>query len=120
DRYVHGTERRAVLPDGTTGGACASDDASDDEHRGYEQQPRQHLRSSTGLIFWERIVMHLIARATVLSGILVALSACSAYPRTEADFGNSVRHMVSSQRVVTGPVDPDPVETGDGQRLNSV
>lgn len=47
-------------------------------------------------------------------------SACSAYPRTEADFGDSVRHMVRSQTANPGPTDPSPVETGDGERLNGV
>lgn len=51
---------------------------------------------------------------------LAGLVACSAYPRTEADYGNSVEHMVRSQRVPTGPVNPDPVETGDGQRIDNV
>jgi hypothetical protein len=60
--------------------------------------------------------------ATLLfaAGAMTTLSACSPYPRTEADFGNSVRHMISSQAVVSGPVDNTPVETGDGQRLNGV
>jgi hypothetical protein len=48
------------------------------------------------------------------------LSACSPYPRTEASFGDSVRHMISSQTVTNGPVDPSPVEEGDGQRINGV
>lgn len=51
---------------------------------------------------------------------LAAVAGCSAYPETQADFGNSVRHMVSSQTVDSGPVDPNPVETGDGQRLDGV
>ena len=51
---------------------------------------------------------------------LAGLVACSAYPRTEADYGNSVEHMVRSQRVPTGPVNTDPVETGDGQRIDNV
>lgn len=51
---------------------------------------------------------------------LAGLAACSAYPRTEADYGNSVEHMVRSQRMPTGPVNPDPVETGDGQRIDNV
>jgi hypothetical protein len=55
----------------------------------------------------------------VLAGT-ATLSACSAYPRTEAEFGNSVRHMINSQAIVNGPVDTAPVETGDGQRLNGV
>lgn len=55
---------------------------------------------------------------TLFAAALVA--ACSAYPGVEEDYGNSVRHMVRMQKVVTGPVDPDPVETGDGERLNGV
>lgn len=52
--------------------------------------------------------------------VLSGLAACSAYPRTEADFGNSVEHMVRSQRMPTGPVDQEPVETSDGERINAV
>lgn len=55
----------------------------------------------------------------MLPGI-VAATACSPYPRTESSFGDSVRHLVSSQAVATGPVDSSPVETGDGERLNAV
>ena len=51
---------------------------------------------------------------------LVGLVACSAYPSTEADYGNSVEHMVRSQRMPTGPVNTDPVETGDGDRIDAV
>jgi hypothetical protein len=51
---------------------------------------------------------------------LAVVAGCSAYPDTKADFGNSVRHMVSSQTVDPGPVDASPVETGDGQRLDGV
>ena len=53
-----------------------------------------------------------------LPGILAA-TACSPYPRTEADFGDSVRHMVTSQ-AVPAAVDRNPPETGDGDRLNAV
>ncbi|HEX9877800.1 MAG TPA: hypothetical protein VGC50_14200 [Gammaproteobacteria bacterium] len=59
-------------------------------------------------------------RALSALPVIAALAACAAYPRTEADFGNSVRHMVRSQTVVTGPVDTAPVESGDGERLNGV
>ena len=52
--------------------------------------------------------------------MLVGLAGCSAYPSTEADFGNSVEHMVRSQQVPTGPVDTDPVEEGDGIRIDGV
>jgi hypothetical protein len=51
---------------------------------------------------------------------LAGLGACSAYPSTEADYGNSVEHMVRSQRMPTGPVNPDPLEEGDGQRIDAV
>ena len=50
----------------------------------------------------------------------IILCACSAYPETEADFGNSARQMVRAQKVYTGPVDPAPVEGNDGQRLEPV
>jgi len=53
-----------------------------------------------------------------LAGIL--LMGCQAYPETEADFGNSVRQMVRTQQVYTGPVDPNPVEGADGQRTEAV
>jgi len=52
--------------------------------------------------------------------MLAALSGCAAYPNTERDFGNSVRHMVQAQRVNNGPVDTTPVDQGDGERLNNV
>ena len=51
---------------------------------------------------------------------LAGLVACSAYPSTEADYGNSVEHMVRSQRMPTGPVNQDPVEEGDGERIDAV
>ena len=50
----------------------------------------------------------------------IILCACSAYPETEEDFGNSVRQMVRAQQVYTGPVDPAPVEKGDGERVDAV
>jgi hypothetical protein len=52
--------------------------------------------------------------------IAAAVAGCNAYPTAKQDFGDSVRHMVQSQRVSTEPVDTEPVRTGDGQRLNSV
>jgi hypothetical protein len=61
----------------------------------------------------------LTALSTILA--LAALAGCSAYPKTAADFGNSVRHMVSSQTVTPSkPVDTAPVETGDGERVAHV
>jgi hypothetical protein len=59
-------------------------------------------------------------RTFVLALAPVALSACAAYPRTEADFGNSVREMISAQTANPGPADPAAPEEGDGERLNSV
>jgi len=52
--------------------------------------------------------------------MLGGLAACSVYPQTEAEFGNSIEHMVRSQRMPTGPVDPEPLETGDGERIDAV
>lgn len=59
-------------------------------------------------------------RTFVLALVPVALTACSAYPRTEADFGNSVREMIRAQTANPGPADPAAPETGDGERLNTV
>jgi hypothetical protein len=59
-------------------------------------------------------------RVVLGAAAIATLSACNAYPRTEADFGNSVRHMVERQAIANGPVDTTPVDTTDGQRANSV
>lgn len=57
---------------------------------------------------------------TLLVGsTLTLLSACSAYPTTESEFGDSVRQMMRSQKVFA-VVDEAPVQTGDGQRLEAV
>jgi hypothetical protein len=50
----------------------------------------------------------------------VGLAACSANPRADADFGNSVRQMTRVQAFTTGPVDASPVDSGDGERIESV
>ncbi len=60
------------------------------------------------------------SRVWLMLTVLAGLAACSAYPSTEADFGNSVEHMVRSQRMPTDPVDAEPLETGDGQRIDAV
>lgn len=59
-------------------------------------------------------------RTFVLALVPVALCACTAYPRTEADFGNSVRQMISAQTANPGPADLAAPEEGDGERLNTV
>ena len=59
-------------------------------------------------------------RTFVLALAPVALSACAVYPRTEADFGNSVRQMISAQTANPGPADPAAPAEGDGERLNTV
>ena len=58
---------------------------------------------------------------TTLSALILAtaIAGCNAYPTVERDFGNSVRHMVQSQQVTSGPVSLEPVEGGDGDRLNA-
>ncbi len=57
-----------------------------------------------------------------LTGLLISivLVGCTAYPTTEDDFGESVRHLIRTQKVYTGPPDASPVEGGDGDRLNNV
>ncbi len=55
----------------------------------------------------------------LIGSILTLLGACSAYPTTESEFGDSVRQMVRSQTVFVA-VDDAPVQTGDGQRLEAV
>jgi hypothetical protein len=60
-----------------------------------------------------------LPRTITVSLVAALVAGCNAYPRLERDFGNSVRHMVDSQKVNTGPVDTTPVETGDGERLNN-
>ena len=55
-----------------------------------------------------------------LSAILITLAAvggCETTPTaTEADYGNSVRHMVQSQTLNPTPADSSPVDIGDGVR----
>ena len=50
---------------------------------------------------------------------LTLLGACSAYPTTESEFGDSVRQTVRSQKVSVA-ADETPVRTGDGERLEAV
>ncbi len=59
---------------------------------------------------------------SALAGLLIlyVLVGCQAYPTTEDEFGDSVRHMVRSQQIYTGPVDTTPVSQGDGERLEAV
>lgn len=55
--------------------------------------------------------------------LLVVTSGCTNQSVVERDFGNSVRHVVRSQTldpIATVAPDPDPVEYGDGQRLEAV
>ena len=58
---------------------------------------------------------------------LLALAAFSsltgcAVSQTEAEFGNSVRHMMARQAIApSGPLQADePIQTGDGRRLENV
>lgn len=66
--------------------------------------------------------MNILKTAALMLSLLAtaAIAACSAYPRTEADFGAAARHMADRTAYVSGPVDPTPVETGDGERINNV
>jgi hypothetical protein len=49
-----------------------------------------------------------------------ACAACNPYPRLEADFGESVRHMVTSQQVNPDATEAEPVLSGDAQRIDRV
>jgi hypothetical protein len=51
--------------------------------------------------------------------IAAAIGGCNAYPRLESDFGDSVRHMVRSQRLTTEPANMEPVRQTDGQRADN-
>ena len=57
----------------------------------------------------------------LLAGTL-ALAGCATDPvNVENDFGNSVRSMVEAQTAnPTAPVDDQPVDHGDGQRIQAV
>ena len=46
-------------------------------------------------------------------------AGCNPYPRTEAEFGDSVRHMVRSQQVNPDATEAEPVLSGDGQRIEN-
>lgn len=48
--------------------------------------------------------------------LAVGCSSTGGQTATERDFGNSVRHMVKAQTANPSP-STDPVESGDGQRL---
>jgi len=60
-----------------------------------------------------------LLKLSVVCAAIAIVVACSAYPRTEAEFGNAVRHMVRSQ-TVPAPADTTPVQQGDGERQDNV
>lgn len=67
--------------------------------------------------------MHTIKNlcSLVASAALFAAAGCvTTDPNAvEADFGNSVRHMRQAQIAnPSSPVDNDPIDHGDGQRIN--
>lgn len=54
---------------------------------------------------------------------LLSISGCESATGTERDYGNSVRLMVQSQTADPNAAmlpDPNPVDSGDGERLNHV
>jgi type IV pilus biogenesis protein CpaD/CtpE len=64
---------------------------------------------------------------TIISGLafaasLALLTGCAHGPEAvEADYGNSVRHMMQAQTAnPTAPADTSAIEGSDGQRLNTV
>ena len=67
--------------------------------------------------------MHTIKtlRALMAGAALLAAGCASTGPEAvEQDFGNSVRHMRQAQIAnPTAPADNDPIDHGDGQRINN-
>lgn len=65
-------------------------------------------------------------KLTTMTGVALAASlgliaGCAYGPAAvEADYGNSVRHMVQAQTINPAPVDTHAIEGSDGQRLNTV
>ena len=55
----------------------------------------------------------------LMGSSLSLLLGCATSPTTDAEFGDSVRQMVRSQKVFVA-VDETPVDEGDGQRLETV
>ena len=58
----------------------------------------------------------------IITSLMVVASAaagCNPYPRVEAEFGESVRHMVRSQQVNPDATEAEPVISGDGQRIDN-
>lgn len=53
---------------------------------------------------------------------LSCLAGCAGVSQTEAEFGNSVRHIVARQQIApSGTLEADePIRSGDGRRLESV
>lgn len=50
----------------------------------------------------------------------VGCSSLTPPTATEQDFGNSVRHMISSQTAnPNNPTNSDPINEGDGERINN-
>ena len=67
--------------------------------------------------------MHTIRNlhALVASAALLAAAGCATTDpnAVEQDFGNSVRHMRQAQIAnPSAPADNDPIDHGDGQRIN--
>ena len=61
-----------------------------------------------------------ISRLSAILITLAAMGGCETTPTaTEADYGNSVRHMVQSQTLNPTPADSAPVDIGDGVRAQN-
>jgi hypothetical protein len=55
----------------------------------------------------------------LIGSSLSMLLGCATSPKTDSEYGDSVRQMVRSQKVFV-PADDTPVDQGDGQRLEAV
>ena len=60
-------------------------------------------------------------RAPAIAVSLLMLAACTSDPQNvEADYGNSVRHMVEAQTAnPSAPADSAAIDHGDGTRVNA-
>jgi type IV pilus biogenesis protein CpaD/CtpE len=67
-------------------------------------------------------ILRMTRLAAVAATALILINGCGA-TATERDFGNSAQALISGQTadpMASMQPDPDPIATGDGQRLNGV
>ena len=69
-------------------------------------------------------VIRLLINGLITAIALTAIAGCANYETaTESDYGNSVRSMIQAQTMNPQEAllpDPEPVDHGNGERLNNV